>query len=178
MPSCPAVTHQHGFYCVQRRIRTSCFADVPAMVPTMVKLPGQSRSMVQLLPPPSDPRNPLTAVELARSAEVSQAPFSAGVMPLLLLHTFASCLTWLHCQPLLSSSLSLLLIAVQGSHVKEWCVWNDCIIVLAMTVLASSAVLYGKTFLLYASSLPLCCCVMGCLHAYCFLIATMPTLVV
>ena len=40
------------------------------MVPTMVKLPGQSRSMVQLLPPPADPTNPLTAVELARSAEV------------------------------------------------------------------------------------------------------------
>lgn len=46
------------------------------MLPKMVKLPGQSQSMVQLLPPPSDLNNPLTAVELARSAEVSQAPFS------------------------------------------------------------------------------------------------------
>ncbi|KAL3135477.1 hypothetical protein ABBQ38_005957 [Trebouxia sp. C0009 RCD-2024] len=45
-------------------------SDVPAMVPTLVKLPGQSRGMVQLLPPPADPTNPLTAVELARSAEV------------------------------------------------------------------------------------------------------------
>ena len=41
------------------------------MVPTMVRLPGQSRSMVQLLPPPSDRHNPLTAVDLARCAEVS-----------------------------------------------------------------------------------------------------------
>ena len=45
-------------------------ADVPAMLPTMVRLPGQSRSAVQLLPPPSDLRNPLTTVELARSVEV------------------------------------------------------------------------------------------------------------
>lgn len=49
------------------------------MVPTLVKLPGQSRSMVQLLPPPSDLDNPLTAVELARSAEVSSACFIVGV---------------------------------------------------------------------------------------------------
>ena len=40
------------------------------MVPTMVKLPGQSRSMIQLLPPPADLDNPLTAVDIARSAEV------------------------------------------------------------------------------------------------------------
>ncbi len=36
----------------------------------MVKLPGQSRSMVQLLPPPADATSPLTTVDLARSAEV------------------------------------------------------------------------------------------------------------
>ena len=46
-------------------------ADVAAMVPTFLKLTGQSRSAVQLLPPPSDRNNPLTAVEVARTAEVS-----------------------------------------------------------------------------------------------------------
>ena len=56
---------------LQSSFEEVCSVDVPAMVPTMVKLPGQSRSMVQLLPPPSDLNNPLTAVELARSAEVS-----------------------------------------------------------------------------------------------------------
>ena len=50
------------------------FAAVPAMVPTLVKLPGQ-RSVMQLVPPPADLHNPLVAVELARSAEVS--PLSA-----------------------------------------------------------------------------------------------------
>ena len=45
---------------------------VPPMVPTMVKLPGQSRSMIQLLPPPADLDNPLTAVDIARSAEVNK----------------------------------------------------------------------------------------------------------
>ena len=74
MPAWPAVTHSHQLLNIQRRIRALCSADVPAMVPTMVKLSGQSRSMVQLLPPPSDPNNPLTAVELARSAEVSEGP--------------------------------------------------------------------------------------------------------
>ncbi|DBA66726.1 TPA: hypothetical protein ACH3X2_001875 [Trebouxia sp. C0005] len=43
---------------------------MPPMVPTMVKLPGQSRSMIQLLPPPAGLDNPLTAVDIARSAEV------------------------------------------------------------------------------------------------------------
>lgn len=57
-----------------------CPVDVPAMVPTMVKLPGQSRSMVQLLPPPSDLNNPLTAVELARSAEVLQTLSGVSVL--------------------------------------------------------------------------------------------------
>ena len=38
----------------------------------MVKLPGQSRSMIQLLPPPADLGNPLTAVDIARSAEVNK----------------------------------------------------------------------------------------------------------
>jgi hypothetical protein len=47
-------------------------SGVPAMVPTMVKLPGQSRSMIQLLPPPADLDNPLTAVDIARSAEVNK----------------------------------------------------------------------------------------------------------
>ena len=45
-------------------------SGVPPMVPTMVKLPGQSRSMIQLLPPPADLDNSLTAVDIARSAEV------------------------------------------------------------------------------------------------------------
>ena len=47
-------------------------AAVPAMLPTMVKLPGQ-RSVMQLVPPPADLHNPLVTVELARSAEVSPA---------------------------------------------------------------------------------------------------------
>ncbi len=46
-------------------------SGAPPMVPTMVKLPGQSRSMIQLLPPPADLHNPLTAVDIARSAEVN-----------------------------------------------------------------------------------------------------------
>ena len=60
-------------------------SGVPPMVPTMVRLPGQSRSMVQLLPPPADSTNPLTAVALARSAEV--------VPPAALLSTCQCCFT-------------------------------------------------------------------------------------
>ena len=55
---------------VYRRVPIYC-ADAAAMVPTFLRLPGQSRSAVQLLPPPADRSSPLTAVDLARTAEVS-----------------------------------------------------------------------------------------------------------
>lgn len=48
-----------------------CCADAAAMAPTFLRLPGHSRSAVQLLPPAADRSSPLTAVDLARTAEVS-----------------------------------------------------------------------------------------------------------
>ena len=59
-------------YMIALILLLGCCSGVPPMVPTMVKLPGQSRSMIQLLPPPADLDNPLTAVDIARSAEVNK----------------------------------------------------------------------------------------------------------
>ena len=66
------------------------------MVPTMVRLPGQSRSMVQLLPPPADSNNPLTAVDLARSAEVTRSSPESGHYILFSTLYFSMSLHYMH----------------------------------------------------------------------------------
>ena len=45
-------------------------AVVPPLVPTMVRLPGQTRSLVQLLPPPRPAATPRRGVDRGWSAAV------------------------------------------------------------------------------------------------------------